>query len=44
VREIHQQVKAKADLIAIWQYSYKEHGEQQSDKYYDENNNLDRHS
>jgi toxin ParE1/3/4 len=36
VREIHQQVKAKADLIAMWQYSYKEHGEQQADKYYDE--------
>jgi toxin ParE1/3/4 len=36
MNEIHQQVKAKADLKKIWLYSYKEHGEAQADKYYDE--------
>ena len=34
--DIHLQVKAKADLKKIWQYSYKEYGEPQADKYYDE--------
>lgn len=33
---INQQAKAKEDLINIWQYSYREHGELQADKYYDE--------
>lgn len=33
---LHQQVKAKSDLKKIWRYSYKEHGEKQADKYYDE--------
>ena len=33
---IHQQVKAKEDLINIWRYSYGEYGELQADKYYDE--------
>jgi toxin ParE1/3/4 len=33
---IHIQVKAKADLKKIWRYSYKNHGEAQADKYYDE--------
>jgi len=33
---IHQQIKARKDLEEIWLYSFKEHGEQQADKYYDE--------
>ncbi len=34
--KLHQQIKAKKDLEEIWLYSYKQHGEQQADKYYDE--------
>ena len=33
---IHKQLKARADLKKIWLYSYKEHGEVQADKYYDD--------
>ena len=34
--ELHQQARAGSDLKKIWRYSYKEHGEKQADKYYDE--------
>lgn len=33
---LHKQVKARADLKKVWQYSFEEHGEAQADKYYDE--------
>jgi len=36
MRKLHQQVKAREDIKKIWSYSFKEHGEVQADKYYDE--------
>lgn len=36
MRKIHQQTKAKIDLKKIWKYSFKKHGENQADKYFDE--------
>lgn len=33
---LHKQVKAQQDLKKIWLYSFKNHGERQADKYYDE--------
>ncbi len=33
---VHHQVKAESDFKNIWRYSYKNYGEQQADKYYDE--------
>mgnify|MGYP000703519387 CR=1 FL=1 len=36
MRKLHQQAKAREDLKKIWRYSFKEHGEKQADKYYDE--------
>ena len=36
MRKLHQQAKAREDLKNIWLYSFKEYGEQQADKYYDE--------
>lgn len=36
MRKFHHQVKAKKDLKNIWLYSFKEHGEKQADKYFDE--------
>ena len=34
--EVHKQVKARSDLKKIWKYSYKQHGEAQADKYYNQ--------
>lgn len=34
--QIHQQFKARSDLKKIWVDTYKEYGERQADKYYDE--------
>jgi hypothetical protein len=34
--ELHQRAKAKRDLKEIWLYTFKEYGEEQADKYYDE--------
>lgn len=34
--KIHQQVKARRDLINIWRYSYENFGVEQADKYFDE--------
>ena len=36
MRKLYQQAKAREDLKKIWTYSFKEHGEKQADKYYDE--------
>ncbi len=36
MRELYQQAKARNDLKKIWRYSFKKHGENQADKYYDE--------
>lgn len=36
MRKLHHQKKAKEDLEKIWTYSFKEHGEHQADKYFDE--------
>lgn len=36
MRKLHQQVKAREDIKKIWNYSFKEHGEAQADKYFDE--------
>jgi len=36
MRQIHKQTKAKNDLKEIWKHSFKEHGEIQADKYFDE--------
>lgn len=36
MKKLHQQVKAREDIKKIWNYSFKEHGEVQADKYYDE--------
>ncbi|MGR3179995.1 MAG: type II toxin-antitoxin system RelE/ParE family toxin [Candidatus Anammoxibacter sp.] len=36
MRKLYQQAKAREDLKKIWQYSYKNFGEKQADKYYDE--------
>lgn len=34
--ELHQRATAKRDLKEIWLYTFKEYGEEQADKYYDE--------
>ena len=34
--KIHQQAKARRDLINIWRYSYENFGVEQADKYFDE--------
>lgn len=34
--KIHYQAKAKSDLIKIWEYTYKKHGEDQAEKYHDQ--------
>ncbi len=36
MRRLHQQAKARQDLKDIWKYSFKEYGEEQADRYYDE--------
>lgn len=36
MKKLHHQIKAKEDLKNIWLYSFKEHGEKQADKYFDE--------
>ncbi len=36
MRLLHIQAKARQDIKNIWRYSYKEWGEKQADKYYDE--------
>lgn len=36
MRKLHQQAKAREDLKKIWLYSFREYGEKQADKYYDE--------
>ncbi len=38
MRKIHTQALAKQDLQAIWLYSFKNWGEKQADKYFDELN------
>jgi len=36
MHKLYQQTKARTDLKKIWRYSYKKHGLQQADTYYDE--------
>lgn len=36
MKKLHKNVKAETDLKKVWLYSFKEHGEKQADKYYDE--------
>jgi len=36
MRKLYHQIKAQNDIKEIWLYSFREHGEEQADKYYDE--------